>query len=90
MYKLTTILKHKIQVEFDENVDMDLIKKCFKKLRMYLDTETEMKPLQEWTKVSMVVLSTKQNIIHVFNMLGLSHDNVKEVAPNDKFVSSIS
>lgn len=72
MYKVTVWRKHLIQVELDNTEQVDLIRRTFVKLMVWSDPP--MFPLQEGMKFGFMAYTTKENLKHMFDLVGITKD----------------
>lgn len=73
MYKIIVYRKHLVQVELDNMEQVDLIRRAFQKMAMIWSDEP-MFELSEGMKFGFMAYTTKENIIHTFNYVGISND----------------
>lgn len=85
MYTIKHILKHRIQIEFDNTEEIDLVARTLDKLMVWTDA-AEL-PLDETTKFAFIAYTTKVNFIHMMNMVGVpqkyAFDDPNKVTPKE-------
>jgi hypothetical protein len=79
MYKIKVHRKHLIQVELDSDQDADLIYRIFEKGMVWSDPP--MLPLDEGTKFAFMAYTTKTNLIHIFDLVGIRRNPYSDPNP---------
>ena len=79
MYKVIVWRKRLIQVELDGMEDIDLIARTFRKLMVWSDEP--MFELKDGMVFGFMAYTTKQNLIHMFNLVGIRQNAYSEPEP---------
>lgn len=81
MYLLRTKLKHRIQVEFDNFEELELVKALFRKQMIW--TDPPVFELSEGMKWCTLAQSTKQNLKNLFNTAGIVNKPYDPAVPHE-------